>query len=197
MAEVWDLEEIKREIEALPPEKREYYLRKYPHLVTKRRQLMDKLNDYARQVTAGGEVRLMITPEVPYGLDWLATTPHILEEVLLLAKDEEVVDRIDQDEAVAVLAHEAGHLEQNKDMRDMVPILPPIEIDAWRRGIKWAHKWGVLPVYATLFLESVAKTPEHHLAILKEDVQRIKAHIDQLLIGERNGREPQEVIRPC
>ena len=144
-------------------------------------ELKAKLSNYAREVTPGGSMRFLITPDVPYGLDWTATTPHILEVVILLAKDEDVIRHLDQEEVVAVFAHEAGHLEQNRDMREMRPILPPLEVDAWRRGIKWAHKWGVLPEYSALFLESVAKTPEQHLATLKKDIERIKIQIKELL----------------
>ena len=148
-------------------------------------ELKRKLSQYARQVTPGGSVRFIITPDVPYGADWLMTTPHILEEVLLLAVNEDVIRNIPQEEILAMLAHEAGHLEQNKESREMVLILPPTELDAWRRGIKWAVRWEVLPVYMALFLESIAKTPEHHLAILRKDIERIKIQIQQLLRSQQ------------
>ena len=78
-------------------------------------------------------------------------------------------DERGQEEWVATLAHEAGHIEQGRDIRGRKPMLPPTELDAQIRGLKWAIRWGVLPEYVVSF-----RLPS------REDAQRIIAQIKNL-----------------
>jgi len=70
-----------------------------------------------------------------------------------------------KDQAIYMaLAHEMGHLEQEQGVslkkKDPLPVpltTPLIEVDAWRRGLKYARDWKVVGEYVDYFRRTFPK----------------------------------------
>ncbi len=64
------------------------------------------------------------------------------------------------DEVLATLAHELGHHEQWLKRGRTIDFIFN-EIDAWRRGFKWAQRWGIENCYFKHLRRTVFYDPEH------------------------------------
>jgi len=143
----------------------------------------EKLNSYIKQVDSSAEVFLIPDPTIGYPFEGM-TEPEGIVYIHFYTQEEMELEELYPEYVYVVLAHEAGHVEQYRDIherrRGFIP--PPTELDAWKRGIKWAHKWGVLERYRMEFvirgaLELILGAPH----FIREDFERIKLQIDKLL----------------
>jgi len=142
------------------------------------------LTDKANEVFEGQVIKVDVWERVPYtgflGIDF-TVRPYWAKywweagkgEITFMFPSQEVMEKVPRKPLLAVLAHELGHAEQRLVIRRGRLLPPPIESDAWRRGIKSASRLDVMGYYISLFFELLPANP-------MEDLRRVMTQFEEL-----------------
>ena len=144
-----------------------------------------RLTGYIQQVDPEFIVLLLADPTIGRPWEGMTDPEDKVVSLAFCTQEEMEWEELHPEYMYVVLAHEAGHVEQYlaiRRRRGFIP--PPTELDAWRRGIKWAYKWGILERYRSEFilrgsLDLVLGAPH----FLREDFERIRLQMEKLLGG--------------